>query len=235
MIDRTLNYGRHHIRRFVVASPGLDVLDIGAGTGVDLRTAAEVRPEAHLQAVEVHPPYADLLEGQGVRVHRVDLEHEPLPLPSASIDVVIANQVLEHTKEIFWIFHEVSRVLRRGGHLIVGVPNLASLHNRLLLLAGRQPTTIQNQTAHVRGYTRRDLLKVVESAFPGGYALRGFGGSNFYPFGGWLARPLAALFPSAAWGIFLHLRKEREYEREFVEYPVRERLETRFFLGPERR
>ena len=232
MIDRTLNYGRHHVRRFLAASPGNDILDIGAGTGVDLLAAREVRPGARLQAVEVHPPSVALLEAQRVRVHRVDLERERIPVPSGSLDVVIANQVLEHTKEIFWIFHEVTRVLRTGGHLIVGVPNLASLHNRLLLLAGRQPTAIQSHTAHVRGYTRGDLLNFVERAFPGGYAPAGFRGSNYYPFPGWMARPLAALFPSGAWGIFLRLRKEREYTREFIDFPTRQRLETNFFVGP---
>jgi SAM-dependent methyltransferase len=231
MIDRSLNYGRHHIRAFLRDSPGDDVLDLGAGGGVDLAAAREVKPGARLHAVEVHPPYAAELEARGIRVHRLDLERERLPLSDESVDVVIANQVLEHVKEIFWILHEVSRVLRVGGHLLVGVPNLASLHNRLLLLAGRQPTAIQNATAHVRGYTRHDLLRLLDAPFPGGYALKGFGGSNFYPFPAAAARPLARLFPSAAWGIFLRLRKERPYAGEFREFPVRQRLETNFYTG----
>jgi ubiquinone/menaquinone biosynthesis C-methylase UbiE len=232
MIDKNLNYGRHVVRRFLErARPFSTLLDLGAGTGVDLRAGREVQPDAELHAIEVWPESVRTLEGMGVRVHPINLEKDRFPLADGSMDVVMSNQVLEHTKEIFWIFHEATRVLRTGGHMVVGVPNLASLHNRLLLLLGRQPSALQNATAHVRGYTRRDLVRFVDRVFPGGYSVRAFGGSNFYPFPPAIARPLARALPGMAWGIFLLLRKEREYGREFVEYPVRERLETNFFLG----
>jgi SAM-dependent methyltransferase len=231
MIDRNLSYGRDHIRRFLREAGGDDILDLGAGMGSDLDAARALNPGARLHAVEVNPPYADALRAKGVLVHEIDLERDRMPLSDVSIDVVMANQVLEHVKEIFWILHEASRVLRIGGHLIIGVPNLASLHNRLLLLMGRQPTVIQNHTAHVRGYTRRDLLRTLERPFPGGYKLRTTGGSNFYPFPPLLARPLAAVFPSAAWGMFLLLRKSRAYQREYLDFPGREKLETNFFVG----
>ncbi len=232
VIDRSLNYGRHLVRRFLSDAGEYDaVLDIGAGTGADLLIAREVRPAARLHAVEVYPPAAEGLRRHGMTVHALDLERDRIPLPDGSVDVVIANQVLEHTKEIFWIAHEVTRVLRVGGHWIVGVPNLASLHNRLLLLLGRQPTPIQNATAHVRGYTRGDLQRALDLPFPGGYQRVGFGGSGFYPFPPSIAKPLAAALPTMAWGMFLMLRKRRPYGREFLEYPVRERLETNFFVG----
>lgn len=232
MIDRSLNYGRHLIRRYLRdAGEYRRVLDLGAGLGADLAAAREIRPSAELHAVEVYPPYVERLQAQGITVHAMNLERDPIPLADGSVDVVIANQVLEHTKEIFWIFHEISRALPVGGRAILGVPNLASLHNRLLLLLGRQPTAIQNATAHVRGYTRRDLLRVLERAFPGGYRLAEFGGSNFYPFPPAIARPLAAALPGLAWGMFLHLRKEREYAGEFLRFPGAEQMETNFFVG----
>ena len=74
----------------------------------------------------------------------------------------MANQILEHTKEIFWILDQVSTVLKEGGHFLLGVPNLASLHNRLLLAFGRQPSPIQNNSAHVRGYTKPDVLQLLK-------------------------------------------------------------------------
>lgn len=232
MIDRTLNYGRHHVRDFLrAAAPYRAVLDIGAGSGHDLALAREENPEARLYAIEANRGLVERLAGQGIEVHELNIEQDRFPFPDGSMDVVISNQILEHTKELFWIFHEVSRVLHEGGSLIVGVPNLASLHNRLLLMLGRQPTSLQNASAHVRGFTRSDLLRTLDAVFPGGYAPRNFGGSNFYPLPPTLARPLAAAFPGMAWGIFLRLEKQRQYSREFLDFPVDAELETNFFVG----
>jgi hypothetical protein len=106
-----------------------------------------------------------------------------------------------------------------------------SLHNRLLLLFGRQPTPLQNASAHVRGYTKSDIMRMFATVFPDGYLLRNSGGSNFYPFPPALARPLAAALPGMAWGIFLRLEKRQPYSRQFLEFPTRANLETNFFVG----
>ena len=231
MIDRQLNYGRQHIARFLrQIAPFENLADLGAGAGADLALARQVCPDAHLFAIEAYPPNVDQLEAH-YKVFSLNLEREPLPFADESMDVLIANQVLEHVKEIFWIFHQVSRVLRVGGHLIVGVPNLASYHNRLLLLLGKQPTVIQNHSAHVRGFSKHDLLHFVDVVFPAGFSLRGFGGANFYPLPPLLARPMARLLPNGAWGIFVLLEKKRRYEGEFLEYPLKRKLETNFYLG----
>lgn len=232
MIDRSLNYGRHHIRKFLSDSmPYSLVVDLGAGLGCDLELARSMNGNAELHAIEASSGNAEALAGKGINAHFLNIERDSLPFQDGSVDVVIANQVLEHTKEIYWICHEISRVLKLGGHLIVGVPNLASLHNRILLLFGRQPTPIQSSTAHVRGFTKHDLLKFTERIFPDGYSQEGFGGSNFYPFPPVLAKRLAIMFPNLAWGIFFNLKKAREYRDEFIAYPVAEKLETNFYLG----
>jgi len=230
MIDRSLNYGRQHIKTFLKLSrPFNTVLDIGAGHGDDLLSAKLVEPNASLFAVEAYLPYAEKLEKGGVRVYPLNIEKDRIPFADSSIDVIIANQVLEHVKEIFWIFHEITRTLKMGGHLIIGVPNLASLHNRMLLLMGKQPTQIQNDSAHVRGFTKSDLIKFIR--IWGGYRLVQSRGSNFYPFPPIIATPLAHLFPNMAWGIFFLLKKEKEYKGEFIEWPRNKNLETNFFTG----
>jgi len=96
-------------------------------------------------------------------------------------------------------------------------------------LLGKHPTPIKSNSAHVRGFTKEDILRFLD--IWGGYQLIDFKGSNFYPFPPLLAKPLAKLFPNMAWGIFFLLRKTRNYDREFIEYPIKMNLETNFFTG----
>jgi SAM-dependent methyltransferase len=232
MIDRELNYGRNLIEKFLKDSlPFEKVLDIGAGHGDDLMYALKIQKKAILFAIENYSPYVKELESKGFQVFVRDIEKEKLPFDDESLDVILINQVFEHVKDVFWILSEISRVLKVGGHLIVGVPNLASLHNRLLLLVGKQPTSIQNNSAHLRGYTKSDFGNLLNSGFIDGYSLVNFGGSNFYPFPSFIAKPLAYLFPTMAWGIFMHWKKVKAYKFEYLNYPIEKKLETNFFVG----
>jgi len=98
---------------------------------------------------------------------------------------------------------------------------------------GRQPSPIKTNSAHVRGFTKGDILRFLESCFPGGYKLVAFGGSNFYPFPPIIARPLARVLPNFAWGIFFLLEKVIDYHDSFMQYPIVNRLETNFYTGEE--
>lgn len=232
MINRSLNYGRHLIKKFLASAGQYRiVLDIGAGCGDDLMLARMINQKAVLHAIEVYSENARKLAQKKITVYSINIEKDPFPFSDGSVDVIIANQVLEHSKEIFWIFHEITRVLRVGGKIIVGVPNLAALHNRILLVSGKQPSSIKTASAHIRGFTKGDILKFVESCFPGGYKLNAFGGSNFYPFPPLIAKPLASIFPTMAWGIFFMFEKQREYKKEFLDFPETERLETNYYRG----
>ncbi|SIO49024.1 class I SAM-dependent methyltransferase [Chitinophaga niabensis] len=232
MIDKGLNYGRQSIRTFLktVSSPKT-LLDLGAGSGNDLLIGKSIHPEATLTGVECYEPNIEKLNKLGIYTVKLNIEKDCLPFENESIDVVMANQILEHCKEIWWITHEVSRVLKVGGSFIVGVPNLASFHNRILLLFGRQPTCIQNNSAHVRGYTKKDFLNFLNGVQEDLYKLQGFKGSNFYPFPPLIAKTLSSILPTHSVGIFFHLVKNTPYKGKFLEYPIKKQLETNFFLG----
>jgi SAM-dependent methyltransferase len=227
-----LNYGREHVEYFCrKALPYRSVLDIGAGPGEDLIAAQKVQPGAGLYAVELNPESVRRLRDRNVTVYPINIERERIPVGDHSIDLVIMNQVLEHVKELYWVFHEVSRILPVGGSLILGVPNLASLHNRILLGFGLQPTCIKTNSAHVRGFTRGDILQFFDEIYPRGYQMMGFRGANFYPLPPYPARIMARLFPTLAWGMFMRFEKRRTYQREFLEAPIIQELETNYFLG----
>ena len=228
MIDRNLNYGRHILERWIKPLNINAALDIGAGHGNDLQIVANNSPTAALAAVESNMHYANSLRSNGISVVECNLERSKLPYPDASFDLVIANQIFEHLKEIHWVLDQITRTLRVGGYFYLGVPNLASLHNRLLLLAGMQPTCIDNSSAHVRGFTKPDLIRMLQG-WPKGYEMVSFAGSNFYPFPPPIARPLARAAPTFSATIFMLLRKNKSYNGEFLKTP--EDMETNFFLG----
>lgn len=231
-IDRSLNYGREIVSEFASSIKPLDrVLDVGAGSGADLLAVKAIAPESKLFGVEYYEDYGKQLQSKGIEVLKINFENAPLPVEDEYFDLIISNQMLEHSKEVFWVLHEMTRSLKVGGSLILGVPNLASLHNRFLLLFGRQPTSIQNDSAHLRGFTKGDVQKLL-SIFPEGYGLQNYRGSNFYPFSPAIAKPLARIFPSMAWANFFHFKKLRKYDEPFfIKHPLEKRLETNFFVG----
>ena len=196
--------GRHIIPEQAVRASGTitrpRILDVGAGHGADLVKivlnfeGTGTTPE--LFAVESFPISIEALGRLGVTVASIDIEHAVLPFDSDFFDVVICNQVLEHMKEIFWVISEIARVMKRGGTLILGVPNLGSLHNRMALLAGHQPPAIAVFGPHVRGFAVPDLRDFLETG--GILKVKKVLGGNFYPFPSKVSRPLAWLLPSLA-------------------------------------
>lgn len=232
-----LNYGRETLAsmaaehfRGAPLPPTVTVLDLGAGTGADLFNAEKALAprRVRLCGVEVHPAAAEALRKKGVEVFSLDLEREALPFADGSVHLVVANQVLEHTKEIFWITAEAARVLAPGGAFLVGLPNLASLHNRILLLLGLQPSSIEWLGPHVRGATADGFRRFAEA---GGFLrLRELRGGNFYPFPPALARPLARLLPRLAVSLFFRLERTGR-QGSFLSCLDGRNWETPFYCG----
>lgn len=180
------------------------LLDVGCWDGsATVRYGAAANAELH--GIEIFPAPAREAAARGLQVAGLDLEQAPFPDGDASFDVVVANQVFEHLKNIWLPLTEIHRVLRVGGHFFISVPNLASLHNRALLALGRQPTSIRTLGMHVRGYTLHELLGLV--TLGGVFAVQRVIGVGFYPLPARLARPLARLWPGASHTVVVVLRK----------------------------
>ena len=110
-------------------------------------------------ALQSTPAARPRLHGLSVEQVRLDLETAKFPWPDASVDVIVCNQVFEHLKNIWLPMSEIHRVLAPGGWLLLSVPNLGSLHNRMMLGLGLQPTSIRTLGPHVRGYTAHEIRR----------------------------------------------------------------------------
>ncbi len=231
-----LNYGRDVIaamaKNYASGRPKgvLRVLDLGLGTAADILNVRDaVAPrECELHGLESWEPYAEAAREKGIAVVSANIERDVFPYGDGFFDLVVANQVIEHTKEVFWIFSEISRVLKPGGAAIVGVPNLASLHNRVMLLLGMQPSSIEMLGPHVRGVTRGGFRRFVTA--DGYFELEGVRGSNFYPFPAIAAKPLSRLLPSMSVSLFFLCRRTEKAGR-FAEVLNSRFYETPFFVG----
>ena len=115
---------------------GASCLDLGCGDG---RTSG-LWLTSHgrgYEGVDVSERAIEEARTLGLNAWRID-DAAILPVPDASYDAVICVEVLEHLFSPLETVNEIARVLRRGGVLIVTVPNVAYWRRRLdLVLLGR--------------------------------------------------------------------------------------------------
>jgi ubiquinone/menaquinone biosynthesis C-methylase UbiE len=99
---------------------GLEVLDLGCGTG--RHTAWLAAAGARVTAVDFSPGMLavarDRLGDREARFLQHDL-HDPLPLENGSFDLVVSGLVLEHLRDLNVFFAEVNRVLRQSGRTVI--------------------------------------------------------------------------------------------------------------------
>ena len=231
VVDHRETYGRHVLERFVRGSEVDTCVDLGCGSGDDLMVVRRLNPNARCIGIDHGDWNRDLLRSKGLEHAVADVEHQPLPFENESVDLIIANQFLEHTKEVFWINHEIFRTLRVGGHFYLGVPNVLSLHNRVLGIFGVHPTCSKLISAHIRSFSRRDTQFYYQEVASSFAKVEKFSGSQFYPFPRGISRPLSRAFPSLAFSIFFLIRKTSGYRGEFVDWLSNAQLETNYFAG----
>ncbi len=103
--------------------PGATVLDLGCGTGTDLLIAAQMTgPRGRAIGVDMTPAMLERAASSAseMRLSNVELHDaliESLPLPDASVDVVISNGVIDLVPDKNAVFDEIDRVLKPGGRL----------------------------------------------------------------------------------------------------------------------
>jgi methionine biosynthesis protein MetW len=137
--------GYRMLRRFEVSRAdvaanllpaGASLLDVGCGDGELLArvkdryqrmVGTDISPSAIEQAQRRHGSIAEFV---------VMDASAPLPFGDASFSTVITLSTLQYVFDPAVFLAEAHRVLEPGGHLLVEVPNVAYMPQRLRLLAG---------------------------------------------------------------------------------------------------
>ncbi len=102
---------------------GETVLDLGSGGGIDvLLSAARVGPEGFAYGLDMTDEMLELARKNQREAGATNVEFlkgyiEDIPLPDASVDVVISNCVINLSLDKPQVLSEIARVVRPGGRI----------------------------------------------------------------------------------------------------------------------
>lgn len=124
--------------------------DLGCDDGLWTLEVARAFGCTKLYGIEIVPAKAEEAKARGVEVAVASLD-QPFPFPDASMDVVHANQVIEHVTDVDNFMAEIQRVLRIGGVAVISTENGSSWHNIFAALMGWQIFSATNISKRAGG------------------------------------------------------------------------------------
>lgn len=184
----------------VIRSQGLTIrriLDVGAGTGSNLRALKQLHPQAHAAAITCSYLEAAHLEKLADQTVVADLNQlidssdwQRIGLGDESFDLILVSHVLEHLQEPAQVLASISSLLSSDGLLLIALPNICHWRTRLEIARGSfqyQESGILDRS-HLRFYTYWSARELVESC-PSVSLV------HQWPLGGAILGPLRRLLP----------------------------------------
>lgn len=217
-LDSHVGRREERVLRLFPQRPNVKVLDVGCGSGRFLRILKDMGHEA--VGVDISREAVETARQSGVPAFVGNLEtFDGFEQVGREFDVITLLDVLEHTFMPAALLRGLLPWLKRGGCLIVSVPNIACIHARLTLLVGHFPSRPSGtfDSGHIRWFTRSNLGDYIHQA--GALQITGYLASPLPPlarFGLWrleksqaaILNLLATAWPSM-WGYQHIFRLER--------------------------
>jgi len=191
--------------------PSATFLDLGCGDLRLTRRMARKIGTSNISGVDIWIKYDSEPDIKG---YDGDL-NEVLPLNDKQFDVVIASNIIEHLWNTDGFMQEIHRVLKPSGYALIVTPNLASWHNIIYLVFGRQPepASVSDMMDRYEGPSHRRLF-----TFPGltkvlkfhGFKIEKAIGAAYHPFPVPVARMFCAVDKHHSSIIVVKIRRNNE-------------------------
>lgn len=184
----------------------VSLLDCGCDDGSWTVKLGAVVGHAQLFGIEIVEDRKKIACSKGIKAVATNL-NSIFPVDDESMDIVHANQVIEHLHDTDNFISEIYRVLKPEGYAIICTENLASWHNIVSLLFGWQPFSLSNICSrkfqignplaihndkptenpnswqHLRVFAYRGLKELFLEY---GFEVKRYIGSGYYPLPGWI-------------------------------------------------
>lgn len=193
-----MNY--KNIKSLLERDPKAVFLDLGCDNGeVTMKMARKIQTRTII-GVDIIPEQLKIAKRKGIETIKSNL-NLVLPLATESVDVIHANQVIEHVGDVDLFMSEIYRTLKPGGYAVVSTENASSWCNILALLFGWQMFSLTNvscktlgignplafhrdENIHINSWTHKTIfsyLGLIEFAEAWGFKVEAVRGAGYFP------------------------------------------------------
>jgi 2-polyprenyl-3-methyl-5-hydroxy-6-metoxy-1,4-benzoquinol methylase len=177
----------------------LKLLDIGCAMGVLLEEAK--KEGMKITGVDISKDAAIYCKRRGLPVYAGKIDVLGRMLPTSSFDIITAFQIIEHERNPLVFMRRVHKLLKDGGMVVLATPDYGGMWRRLMgkyWVGFTHPEHVvllnfisMKILLTKAGFSQIEIRRDAPRPFPLSFALKR--GADYFPFAGWLLRPLGNL------------------------------------------
>lgn len=141
------------------------ILDVGCGPGILGKVLKKQKKDFICDGVDIDKSFLKQAKKYYRNLYCFDLDQD-FSFGRAKYDYIVFGDILEHLKRPDLVLKKFKKYLKKDGKVIISLPNIARLENRLNLLLGKfnyQECGIMHRD-HLRFFTLKTGKELIEEA-----------------------------------------------------------------------
>jgi len=139
------------------------IFDLGCGDGYQAEILKRTIPGVIVNGCDISPSAVERASKRMDSCYDLDIDRSDLPEETESYDLVLCIAVLEHLYDVSHALQEINRILTRGKHVLIQVPNVTFWKFRLEILRGKLPYVLADPR-HLHSFNKSFLLESLQIA-----------------------------------------------------------------------